>query len=306
MTIKQIVEKLQKAEDIFMIFNTNSLVPYVCCDTEDTMLDYASVYFDGAAAMLKAKELTEEGLGTKSAMKISNKSILSLLTDTLYYGIDAIKFYIGDESTIIETEQMIRIDQDAKGKDGKPYLFNRSAQISMIYLVQELLKDPKGGKQDPQRTAAAQTEVLANVVNSPFYIAFTEMKPETEAECDAAAIDKKAPDTPDGKRFAPALLKDKDGKLMLPIFTDINELRKAFRGGKDQTVPYKAFKFRTIVDKLLVEGSNLDGVIINPAGVKLPMLNKAVHGLVKDPRFLPNEGAQTAAEAPAADAGKKA
>ena len=35
------------------------------------------------------------------------------------------------------------------------------------------------------------------------------------------------------------------------------------------------------------------------------MLNKAVHGLVKDPRFLPNEGAQTA-EAPAADAGKKA
>lgn len=297
MNIKEIVDKLQKAEDVYMIFNVNSIVPYVCCDTEDTMLDYASLYFDEEKAVAKAKELTDEGLGTKRAMKISNKSILALLTDTLYYGIDAIKFYTDDGDIIIETDQMVRLDKDARGKDGKPYLSNRSAQISMIYLVQELLKDPKGGKQDPKRTAAAQTEVLANIVNSPFYIAFTEMKPETEADgnADAAKAADKKNDTPDGKKFAPALLKDKAGKLMLPVFTDINELRKAFRGAPDQTVPYKAFKFRTIVEQLLPEGSNLDGIIINPAGVKLPMLNKAIHGLVKDPRFIEPEDEQTAA-----------
>lgn len=319
MTIKDAFNRLQNEDHVYMIFNTNSIVPYVRCDTDDTMLDYASLYFSEEMALADAKALTAEGLGPKTAMKINKDQIVSVLIDTLYLGIDAIKFNLEEESMIIETEQMVRIDPNVKSPDGKPYLINRPAQISMVYLVQELMKRPDSPKRDPQLLNEYQTEALRDIANSSFYVAFTELKdkaPAAAAEDTAenadspdnavsgtdngaandnnaatAAADGKSSetDTEHVKKFVPAVLKDKEGRLMLPIFTDINELKKAFRGQPEQKVPYRAMPYREIVVAFINDKAKLDGIIVNPAGVKLPMLKKSVQTLAADKRFIPEE-----------------
>ena len=317
MTIKDAFNRLQNEDHVYMIFNTNSIVPYVRCDTDDTMLDYASLYFSEEMALADAKALTAEGLGPKTAMKINKDQIVSVLIDTLYLGIDAIKFNLEEESMIIETEQMVRIDPNVKSPDGKPYLINRPAQISMVYLVQELMKRPDSPKRDPQLLNEYQTEALRDIANSSFYVAFTELKDKAPAAEDTAenadSSDYAASGTDTGaatdnnaatadadgksgesgsehvKKFVPAVLKDKEGRLMLPIFTDINELKKAFRGQPEQKVPYRAMPYREIVAAFINDKAKLDGIIVNPAGVKLPMLKKSVQTLAADKRFIPEE-----------------
>ncbi len=319
MTIKDAFNRLQNEDHVYMIFNTNSIVPYVRCDTDDTMLDYASLYFSEEMALADAKALTAEGLGPKTAMKINKDQIVSVLIDTLYLGIDAIKFNLEEESMIIETEQMVRIDPNVKSPDGKPYLINRPAQISMVYLVQELMKRPDSPKRDPQLLNEYQTEALRDIANSSFYVAFTELKdkapaaaaegtaenadssdnaapgtdtgaaPDNEASTAAADGKSSETDTEHVKKFVPAVLKDKEGRLMLPIFTDINELKKAFRGQPEQKVPYRAMPYREIVAAFINDKAKLDGIIVNPAGVKLPMLKKSVQTLAADKRFIPEE-----------------
>ena len=319
MTIKDAFNRLQNEDHVYMIFNTNSIVPYVRCDTDDTMLDYASLYFSEEMALADAKALTAEGLGPKTAMKINKDQIVSVLIDTLYLGIDAIKFNLEEESMIIETEQMVRIDPNVKSPDGKPYLINRPAQISMVYLVQELMKRPDSPKRDPQLLNEYQTEALRDIANSSFYVAFTELKDKAPAAAaedtaeNADSSDNAASGTDTGaatdnnaatadadgksgesgsehvKKFVPAVLKDKEGRLMLPIFTDINELKKAFRGQPEQKVPYRAMPYREIVAAFINDKAKLDGIIVNPAGVKLPMLKKSVQKLAADKRFIPEE-----------------
>ena len=319
MTIKDAFNRLQNEDHVYMIFNTNSIVPYVRCDTDDTMLDYASLYFSEEMALADAKALTAEGLGPKTAMKINKDQIVSVLIDTLYLGIDAIKFNLEEESMIIETEQMVRIDPNVKSPDGKPYLINRPAQISMVYLVQELMKRPDSPKRDPQLLNEYQTEALRDIANSSFYVAFTELKDKAPAAAaedtaeNAGSSDNAASGTDTGaatdnnaatadadgksdesgsehvKKFVPAVLKDKEGRLMLPIFTDINELKKAFRGQPEQKVPYRAMPYREIVAAFINDKAKLDGIIVNPAGVKLPMLKKSVKTLAADKRFIPEE-----------------
>lgn len=317
MTIKDAFNRLQNEDHVYMIFNTNSIVPYVRCDTDDTMLDYASLYFSEEMALADAKALTAEGLGPKTAMKINKDQIVSVLIDTLYLGIDAIKFNLEEESMIIETEQMVRIDPNVKSPDGKPYLINRPAQISMVYLVQELMKRPDSPKRDPQLLNEYQTEALRDIANSSFYVAFTELKdkapaaegtaenagssdnaasgtdtgaaPDNEASTAAADGKSSEPGTEHVKKFVPAVLKDKECRLMLPIFTDINELKKAFRGQPEQKVPYRAMPYREIVAAFINDKAKLDGIIVNPAGVKLPMLKKSVQTLAADKRFIPEE-----------------
>ena len=319
MTIKDAFNRLQNEDHVYMIFNTNSIVPYVRCDTDDTMLDYASLYFSEEMALADAKALTAEGLGPKTAMKINKDQIVSVLIDTLYLGIDAIKFNLEEESMIIETEQMVRIDPNVKSPDGKPYLINRPAQISMVYLVQELMKRPDSPKRDPQLLNEYQTEALRDIANSSFYVAFTELKDKAPAAAaedtaeNAGSSDNAAAGTDTGaatdnnaatadadgksdesgsehvKKFVPAVLKDKEGRLMLPIFTDINELKKAFRGQPEQKVPYRAMPYREIVAAFINDKAKLDGIIVNPAGVKLPMLKKSVQTLAADKRFIPEE-----------------
>lgn len=317
MTIKDAFNRLQNEDHVYMIFNTNSIVPYVRCDTDDTMLDYASLYFSEEMALADAKALTAEGLGPKTAMKINKDQIVSVLIDTLYLGIDAIKFNLEEESMIIETEQMVRIDPNVKSPDGKPYLINRPAQISMVYLVQELMKRPDSPKRDPQLLNEYQTEALRDIANSSFYVAFTELKDKAPA-AEGAAENADSPDSSESgadngsshdneasaadtdgnsddknsehvKKFVPAVLKDKEGRLMLPIFTDINELKKAFRGQPEQKVPYRAMPYREIVAAFINDKAKLDGIIVNPAGVKLPMLKKSVQTLAADKRFIPEE-----------------
>ena len=319
MTIKDAFNRLQNEDHVYMIFNTNSIVPYVRCDTDDTMLDYASLYFSEEMALADAKALTAEGLGPKTAMKINKDQIVSVLIDTLYLGIDAIKFNLEEESMIIETEQMVRIDPNVKSPDGKPYLINRPAQISMVYLVQELMKRPDSPKRDPQLLNEYQTEALRDIANSSFYVAFTELKDKAPAAAaedtaeNADSSDNAASGTDTGaatdnnaatadadgksgesgsehvKKFVPAVLKDKEGRLMLPIFTDINELKKAFRGQPEQKVPYRAMPYREIVAAFINDKAKLDGIIVNPAGIKLPMLKKSVQTLAADKRFIPEE-----------------
>ena len=212
---------------------------------------------------------------------------------------------------------MVRIDPNVKSPDGKPYLINRPAQISMVYLVQELMKRPDSPKRDPQLLNEYQTEALRDIANSSFYVAFTELKDKAPAAEGAAenagSSDNAASGTDNGaapaneastadtdgksgengaehvKKFVPAVLKDKEGRLMLPIFTDINELKKAFRGQPEQKVPYRAMPYREIVAAFINDKAKLDGIIVNPAGVKLPMLKKSVQTLAADKRFIPEE-----------------
>ena len=122
--------------------------------------------------------------------------------------------------------------------DGKKLLENPALQLTAIYFMQEMRRQEK--PQPTEELKELQEELLAHYSKASFIIGIQE--------------DKQIP-----------VLKQKNGDIYQPIFTDLLEFQKFAKDKKMRTAVISAAK----IPDILVGASK--GVVINPLGVNVQL-----------------------------------
>ncbi len=238
---KEILIKLQKQDQIYMILSKCTRLPFVYCDPE-SFDDEIFVYFNETSAQAKADELKKQGELVIS-VEIPNKNFLPFYSGLFPLGVNAIVVDGGTEEEIcIQLEELVRKPDDSKLPKGQVRIENPSLQLTGMYFMQELRKTVR--TELTEELKEMQNEMLSHFANGTYVIA---MKAEQKGV---------------------VLMKNPQGQSALPIFTDIQEFQKfQMANPKEKLMPgiVKADK----VGALLPPDAST--VVLNPLGMNVPL-----------------------------------
>ncbi|MDO5136451.1 MAG: SseB family protein [Eubacteriales bacterium] len=256
---RETVKAIMTSEQIFVAYSRATKVPYVTCDPE-TFNDQAWLFSSEEEIKAFGQKKAQEkvlimGMGYK-------KKDYRILFETLYaIGVNTVVWNAGEERTEIELSSIIRIDV-SKLEESKRPLFNPSLQLSSIYYVQEF-NLPEEVK-DKEKLREHYDEVLANLERSQF------MVPLIRSE-------------EDEKKVQIPYLKNKEGEILQPIFTDVTEFFKFSKGKK---MHYRKVPFQKLPGMLMKQSKCF---VLNPFGVHLMFGKDQINRIlgVQDPGAQP-------------------
>lgn len=238
---KEILIKLQRQDQIYMILSKCTRLPFVYCDPE-SFDDEIFVYFNETSAQAKVEELKKQGELVVSVV-IPNKNFLPFYSGLFPMGINAIVVDGGTEEEIcIQLEELVRKPDDSKLPKGQVRIENPSLHLTGMYFMQELRKTVR--TELTEELQEMQQEMLSHFANGTYVIA---MKDEQKGV---------------------VLMKNPQGQSALPIFTDIQEFQKfQMANPKEKLMPgiVKADK----VGALLPPDATT--VVLNPLGMNVPL-----------------------------------
>lgn len=230
---KETLMKLRTAQSIYLVFSKCSRMPFVACDPE-TFDDQVLLYFDKEAAEEGVKKLTGAGEQVQ-LIEMKNQMFLPFYTGLFPMGVNAL---LVDEGT--EGEIRIQLDELVRRPDvpeGKARVENPQMHLTALYFVQEHRK-PGRGTEMTGKLQELNEEMLAHFQKGRYLVAVHE------------------------KEGIP-VLKQKDGRVYQPVFTDIAEFRKFDKEKKFRVSVVEAAKLPDII----LEG--VSGVAVNPLGVNV-------------------------------------
>ena len=161
-------------------------------------------------------------------------------------GVNTVIWADGEDRTEVDLTDIAKQADLSKLEPAKRPLFNSTLQLSGIYFMQELRRPVK--KEERKNMRELEEELIANLRKAEFLIAINAEQEE------------------DGKLHIP-YLKNKEDKIMQPVFTDVMEFEK-FGRGKNLRVA------KVTIDKLpslMIPQAN--AYVVNPMGFNL-VLNK--------------------------------
>lgn len=245
-SVEQTILKLQKAEELYAIMSLCTRMPYVECDGE-TYDDQILVFFEEADAKREAQKLMEKKIPVQ-LVRLTKNAILPFFVNLFPLGVNCVVVNRGaDGAVAIQLREMLRRPDGDKLPNGKIIIENPELHLTAIYYMQELKRMP--GQQEREDMKELHEEMLSHFQKGKYIIAARE-------EDDGIP-----------------LLKQPNGDLFHPIFTDIQEFQKFCAVNKNE-------KFKTgIVEAnhlVKIVAPNAKGIAINPMGVNvmLQMMKK--------------------------------
>ena len=230
---------LRNSQVIYVIMSQCTHLPYVACDTE-TYDDEIFVYFTEKEAKEKAGQLIKEK-NPVQILKVENKSFLVFYTSLYSMGVNCL--VVGDgtsQRTAVQLDDFIHRPSGEKLPKGQVRVENPEFHLTAIYFVQELRKQ-QNSEQNAEMTKELKElndEMLVHFREGRFILATQE--------------DKGIP-----------ILKQKDGQVYQPLFTDIQEFQKFNRENKFKALVIDSDKIVNVLSKESV------GVVVNPFGVNV-------------------------------------
>ena len=239
---EEAIKKLQSGERLFVAYSQATKLPYVTCDEESGSYNDQVWIFT-----------TEEGIKNFGQEKLKDKILLMgmgyekkdfpRLYVTLYaIGANSVVLTDGEEQVEVELEKIARQADFSKLEPAKRPLFNPTLQLTGIYFMQELRRPVK--KEEHKNIRGLEEELLVNLVKSEFLIAM-----------DA--------DPNDPKKINIPYLKNKDGDIMQPAFSDVTEFEKFAKGKKLRAAKVPFAK----LSEVLIQQAK--ALVINPMGFNL-------------------------------------
>ena len=144
------------------------------------------------------------------------------------------------------------------------YSFRIIPELCGIYFMQEFRR---GGKiEEKENLVELEEELAANLVKSKFLL----------------AVQKKEENDPENKNVQVPYIKNKEGDVFQPVFTDPEEFRKFNRENKLQAL---LVSFDNL-EKLMIPAAK--GIVVNPQGFNLIVPKDNLKNLKK--RFEPVQG----------------
>ena len=263
-----LMKSIQKKEEMIVAYCAFTNMPFVVCDPE-SFNDQVWIFDTEAQLQEFAKPYTEKKILLKG-IKYPNARFLSFFTMLFTIGINELVFVGENGKETIELDELVRRPDFSKLPKEQQPIMNPELQLTGLYFMQEAARPiPNEEKQ----VADLEEELAANLFKARYIIPIELLEgPETDIE--------KLKE----KKYRLPILKNKNGDVLQPLFTDPNELAKFNRENKFKAL---AMPFANL-SKLLIKDSK--GFLLNPAGFHLAMPKELLEGLPK--RFGTAEYAQ--------------
>ena len=213
--------------------------PFVVCN-EKTFDDEVYMFYKEEAAKAEAEKLRKK-MYPVQVLRIDQKARLGFFISLISIGVNAIVVNKGRDTEItVQLSELVRRN-DNTAPDGKEIIENPELQLTALYFMQELRKGIKA--EMTEEIKSLYEEMMAHFQKGRFILA---MK-----------ADKQLP-----------LLKQKDEKVFLPVFTDLQEFVRFAQTKKEeklQAIVVESAKLPGFINE------GIAGVVLNPFGVNVPI-----------------------------------
>lgn len=240
MSIEEAVKQLQTRERVFVAYSQATKLPFVTCD-EETFNDQAWIF--ATEEEIKAfgqKKLEEKVL--LMGMRYEKKDFPRLYGTLYAIGVNSVVWNDGEEKIEVEMEKIAKQADFSNVEPAKRPLLNPTLQLSGIYFMQELRRPVK--KEERANLRPLEEEFLVNLRKAE-YLAAVEVNEE------------------DPKKLNIPYLKNKEGKILQPVFTDVMEYEKFAKGKKLRLVKVT---FDKLPGLMIQQAENY---VVNPMGFNL-------------------------------------
>ena len=239
--VKQTIIKLQKAEEIFAIMSLCTRMPYIECDGE-TYDDQIFVYYKEENAVKALQALLDKKIPVTLA-KVSKQQTLAFFTHLFSLGVNCVVIDRGVTGSIaVQLQELITRQNPNTVQDGKMIVENPELHLTAAYYMQELKR--MAPPEEKEGLAELHEEMINHFQKGRYIIV-------------GWKENKGIP-----------LLKDKNGNLFQPIFTDTFEFQKFASVHKDEELKVgivEAGKLKEIL------APNAKGIALNPMGVNVQL-----------------------------------
>lgn len=236
-TKQETLAALRNPGELYVIMSAVTRLPFVKCD-EETYDDEIFLYYRADDAKEKARELAKEKYMT-AVVKLEEKQFLPFYTSLYTIGVNCLAVNHGTDTQIsVQLSDLVIRKNPDQLPEGKKLVENPALHLTAIYFMQEMRRQEK--PQPTEELKELQEELLAHYSKGTFIIAIQE--------------DKQIP-----------VLKQKNGDIYQPVFTDMLEIQKFAKGQKMRTAVIPAAK----IPDILVGAAK--GVVINPMGVNVQL-----------------------------------
>lgn len=236
-TKQETLAALRTPGELYVVMSGVTRLPFVLCD-EDTYDDEIFLYYRAEDAQEKAKELQGQKYAAGVA-KLEDKQLLAFYTSLYTMGVNCLAVNNGTDTQInIQLSDLVVRRNPEELPEGKKLIENPALHLTAIYFMQEMRR--QAAPQPTEELKELQEELLAHYSKGNFVVAVRE--------------DGQVP-----------VLKQKDGTVYQPIFTDVLELQKFTGGQKMKTVVVPAAK----IPEVMIPDAK--GVVLNPLGVNVQL-----------------------------------
>lgn len=254
------IKELQTREVLFVAYSQATKLPYVICD-EESFNDQVWVF----ATEEEIKEFGKKKLEDKillMGMKCEKKDFPRFYGTLYAIGVNSVVWVDGENRMEVELAKIAKQADFSQLEPKKQPLFNSTLQLSGIYFMQELRRPLK----KEERTTSLremEEELIANLRKSEFLVAM-------------------ATDPADATKVNIPYLKNKEGDILQPVFTDVMEFDKFAKGKQMRAakVPFaklpgllinqaKAFVINPMGFNLILDRDQLGRIL----GIKIPPQN---------------------------------
>ncbi len=243
-SVEEAVKEIRAREDIYVLYSQVTKLPYVTCG-EETYNDQAWFFAEEEALKEFGKKKLDEKI-LLMGMKYEKKNFPRLYALLYSIGVNSLIWNRDGEQVEIDLEKVAREPDLSKLPPEKRPLLNPTLQLSGIYFMQELRRPVE--KEERPNLRPQEEELIANLKKSEFLVALN-------------------PPGDDPKKVSIPYLKDKNGKILQPVFSDVMEFEKFGRGKKLRLVKLPFAK----LPEIMIEQA--EAIAVNPMGFNL-ILNK--------------------------------
>ena len=250
------VKKLQKLETTYVAFSQGTRMPFITCD-EETFNDQVWIFTTEDKAKEFGEKRRDEEKDLLMIVRLENKQLLGFYSGLYLVGVNEIVFVEEEMTTKIPLDKLVIQPDYSKLPKEKQPLVNPQMHLTGLYFMQELLR-AKPNNEKP-KLPELEEEMVVNLIRSRFFMAI-----EVQGE---------KPDK-DGSNIKLPCVKNKEGKMFQPIFTDYNEFQKFNTEGK-----FKA-NMVDFVNIQKVLGNNVEGIVVNPQGMNTVIAKNIIPNLL--------------------------
>lgn len=243
-SVEEAVKELQARETVFVAYAQTTRLPYVTCG-EETYNDQVWFFADEESVKEFGKKKLEEKV-LLMGMKYEKKDFPRMYGLMFAIGANSVIWNNGTEEIEIDLERIVRKPDLSQVEPAKRPLINSTLQLSGIYFMQELRRPV--AKEEHKNLRELEEELIVNLKKSQFLVAME--------------VDKENP-----KKINIPYLKNKEGQILQPVFSDVMEYEKFARGKKFRLAKIPFAKLPEILN------TQAEAMVFNPLGFNL-ILNK--------------------------------
>ncbi|MCI5700813.1 MAG: SseB family protein [Lachnospiraceae bacterium] len=255
------VKKIQNLEEAIVIFSQQTRMPFVECD-EETYDDQVHMFANESEVQEFAKMYTEKKI-LLMAVKVLKAQMRSMYNTFYSIGANAVVFHENGNVYRLQLKDIEKMPDLSKLMKEKLPVVNPTLQLSTLYFLQEMYRPVK---HDMQHAKELEEEMLINLMRSRYILPLENVNPNEPVN----------PKDPKQKKKIP-YVKDKDGNMLMPIFSDFTEFQKFYRD-KATKMGMGVQGFTDLPNYLAAEAK---GLVLNPGGFHLHITKEQLDKLVQ-------------------------